>query len=332
MARTLENSVVVITGASSGMGRAAALRFAEEGARVVLAARRSEPLEQAARECRARGAQALAVATDVTRQDEVRALALRAVESYGRIDVWINNAGVVAWGDLTDIPLEDFERVIQVNLMGCVHGARAVLPYFREQGEGVLINNASVVATSSQPLSSPYVASKWAVRGLSNALRADLVDTPGIRVCTLMPGPINTPLFQHSANFTGHAVQAPQPLFSPQKVAARMVELARRPRAEASVGAPGRLSSITHLLAPRTTARQLARVAGKGLFEERHVAPTHGNLFEPMAEGSDVTGGWQQRRTSARSLGRGMAGGLALLAVPALVYAWQRSGRRQALR
>lgn len=282
--------------------------------------RRGELLEQAAAECRARGVQARAVTTDVTQPQEVEALARTAVETFGRIDVWINNAGVLLWGRFSDIPAEDFERVIRVNLLGYVHGARAVLPHFRARGRGILINNASMVSAAGQPLSSPYVASKWAVRGFSDALRMDLLDEPHIQVCTVLPGVIDTPLFQHAANYTGREIDLSIPTFSPRRVADLMVELARRPRPEAGVAAPARLGSVAHTLAPRLTERRLAKSMQKSIFGKQAALPSKGNLYAPMAAGDGVTGGWQQRAGSGRTLQRA-AVGAALLALPALAYA-----------
>jgi NAD(P)-dependent dehydrogenase (short-subunit alcohol dehydrogenase family) len=134
----VKDSVIVVTGASSGIGRATALRCASAGAAVVLAARRAEALDEVARKCEAAGAEALAVPTDVTDAGAVQALARRAVERFGRLDVWVNCAALTAFAPFQEIPLEDFRRILDVNVMGYVHGARAALPYLRDRGRGRL--------------------------------------------------------------------------------------------------------------------------------------------------------------------------------------------------
>jgi NAD(P)-dependent dehydrogenase (short-subunit alcohol dehydrogenase family) len=153
--REIEGSVVVVTGASSGIGRAAVRLFAEHGARVVLAARSEGSLREVAQECEAAGGRALVVPTDVANEEAVEELARRSVEVFGRIDTWVNDAGVMAYGRFEDVPTEVFRRVIETNLFGQIHGSRAALARYTEQGEGVLVNMSSAWGRLTSPTSAP---------------------------------------------------------------------------------------------------------------------------------------------------------------------------------
>jgi short-subunit dehydrogenase len=317
MSAMLRDAVVVITGASSGIGRATALDCAREGGRLVLAARRAEALEDVARECRELGGDAIAVATDVTDEHAVQQLAHRAVERFGCIDVWVNNAGVTLFARFEEAPPEAYRRVIETNLFGYIHGARAVLPWFRKQGRGVLINNASIVGKTASPYVSAYVLAKFAIVGFSESLRQELLDS-SIEVCTILPASIDTPLFQHAANYTGRAVKPLNPVYDPELVASAIVRCAKRPRREVFVGNAGRRLVMMKTFAPALGERRTARKVERDHFQNRPSPRSEGNLFAPMP-GTGVTGGWRQ---ASASLGRLAVGTLAVVGIGALAFAW----------
>jgi NAD(P)-dependent dehydrogenase (short-subunit alcohol dehydrogenase family) len=312
-----EGAVVVITGASRGIGRATARLFAERGASVVLAARSEEALLDAAAECEALGGRALAVPTDVTSWGAVEELARRAVEHFGRVDVWVNNAVLVAVGRLEDVPPEANQRVVEANLLGYMHGARAVLPRFREQGSGVLINMSSGFALVGAPYADAYTATKFAQRGLSQALRGELRGS-GVHVCTIMPGGVDTPAYRLAANYSGRAAGPKGFLASPEKIARVVVRCAERPRPEVIVGSSVRTLRLTHALAPRIVERAVARAIERGFLRQEPEEPSPGNLFEPSSsEWAGTNGGYNEeaRRRATRTARRIAAAGLSVAGV-----------------
>ena len=256
---SLRGKVVVITGASSGIGRAAALQFASAGSRVVLAARRVAALEDVAALCRERGGQAHVVLTDVTRDSDLQRLRDEALARWGRIDVWINNAGTTYFARLDDGDLAKHRRVIDTNLIAPLVATRLVLPVFRRQRTGTVINIGSVLSQIGQTFVPAYVISKFGLRGLSDAVRADVADMPGINVCTVLPYAVDTPHFQEAANDTGQRAHAMQPVQEPERVARVIVEIAARPRRQRYV--PGYIAAglVLHWLWPDLVERLLHR-------------------------------------------------------------------------
>ncbi|MDQ3656315.1 MAG: SDR family oxidoreductase [Chloroflexota bacterium] len=326
MAAKLKGRVAVITGASSGIGRATALAFAAKGTKVVVAARREQALNDLVAEIERTGEQALAVPTDVTDEQAVLDLANAAIQAFGRIDIWVNDAGVILYGSVTDTPMADVRRLMEVNFIGHVHGARAALPVFREQGSGTLINLSSVVTRLPQPYASAYVASKHAVHALSESLRQELMlaGDKDIHVVNVLPAAIDTPLFQHGGNYTGRRPVPPPPVYPVDVVAKAIIKAATRPKRDIHAGRAGHLVNLQAKFMPGMVERTAAMLVDKGGFEDTRTASTSGNLFEPMTAGADVSGGWKPSGPSkARRLATASALAVPLAALGRTV--WKRN-------
>jgi NADP-dependent 3-hydroxy acid dehydrogenase YdfG len=317
-----------LTGASSGIGRATGLAFAHRGGLVVLAARRGDALEELARHCQAAGSRALAVPTDMTDEAAVAELARRAVERFGHIDIWVNNAGVYLLGSLEATPPEAFRQVLETNFFGYVHGARAVLPHFRDQGHGVLINNASVYSHLAAPWLTAYVSSKFAVRGFSEALRQELADLPDVHVCTVSPSPVDTPIFASTANYSGRAVKAPPPTYPPEQVASAILASALHPKRERIVGGAGRLATLMETVAPHQFERVNRRYVDGLQFAAEPAPATDGNLSASSSDRHARTrGGWRRRPDPPIAVRRLVAVGLVGAGALVVARIATRSGR-----
>ena len=304
MAHDLDESAVVITGASSGIGRATAYAFARRRARVVLAARRGDVLRDVADECERLGGDAIAVTTDVTDADAVRQLADAALGAFGRIDVWINNAGTGVFGPYQDADIALHRKTVEVNLFGAMHAAAAVLPIFLRQGRGLLITNISLGGWAPTPFAAAYTASKFGLRGFIASLRQELRGYPDIHVASVFPAIIDTPGFEHGANVSGRELDIGPLIYAPEEVADTFVSLARRPRGgEYAVGWPARAGQIAYALAPALTEAVMGVFMARVLDRADHAPRTEGALLAPLPQGTAVSGGWRDRKGLPRSPG-----------------------------
>lgn len=293
--KKFKDQVVVITGASSGVGKALSEQFALAGATLVLASRDKEALEELALDCRSLGASVFIQETDVSNPLEVIRLANAAAAVANRIDIWINNAGVLALGNFEDLSVEVHDQVIRTNLMGYLHGAHAVLPYFKQQGKGVLINNISVGGFLPVPYGVGYTASKFGIRGFSSALRAELVQWPRIHICDVYPAFLDTPGMSHAANYTGKAIRPMPPVHNPVTLARKIVKLAERPADFRWIHPVAAALAYAYLFFPKLTAYASHKVISTYLKHAESSEKTDGNVFLPVAYGSGIFGGWHDR-------------------------------------
>lgn len=327
--RDLAGASVVVTGASSGIGRATAQAFARRGARVALAARRGDVLKDVVRECERVGGEAIAVETDVTDPEAVNDLAQAAVAAFGGIDVWVNNAGVGAIGAYGDVPMDMHRRVVEVNLLGAMHGSHAVLPILLRQGRGTIINTVSIGAWAPTPYAAAYAASKFGLRGFAASLRQELQPYPRIHVCGVFPTVVDTPGLTHGANHSGRRINPGPYLYAPETVAEAIVSVALRPRDEVPVGWPSRAAQRAYGLAPQITERVIGAVV-RGALQRADPAPsTEGAVMRPVPEGTLPTGGWRRSKGVPRAR---RINGMALTAAGALclgALAWASARPRR---
>ncbi|WP_239163487.1 SDR family NAD(P)-dependent oxidoreductase [Paractinoplanes rishiriensis] len=292
---------MLITGASSGIGRATALAFAAEGARLVLVSRGKEALEQVEHDCRERGAQVLITPADIADPAAVEALARLAVQRFGRIDVWVEAAAVGIAGPLGSEPVDEIRRLVDTNVLGTTLCARAALATFRAQGHGTLVLVGSLLSLFPNPMVPLYSMSKFAIRGLALNLQQAVARDPRIHVSLLLPGPVDTPFFERAANHSGHRLRAIPPAYAPERLAATVLSCARRPRRQVTTGVVSHLALVAHRIAPRATETVVARWSAALVTQPAAAPPGPGSLFDPPPTGA-VHGGYR-RGPARRRLG-----------------------------
>ena len=279
--KPVKQQVIVITGATSGIGLVTARRAAERGARLVLTARNEDALERLTRELQSLGCEAIHIAGDVGDPETLLKVADAAIRRFGGFDTWVNNAGVSVYGRLDEVPLADKRRVFDTNFWGVVHGCRAAVPHLRARG-GALINIGSTLSDRAIPLQGIYCASKHAVKAYTDALRMELEEEGApISVTLIKPSAIDTPYKDHAQNYLEVEPNNPPPVYAPEAVADAILHCASHPQRDVFIGAGGKVLAVLGNVAPRLTDKYME----KTMFSQQRTAKPrqygkHRGLYE----------------------------------------------------
>jgi len=284
---------VLITGASSGIGRATALELAGRGARLVLVARGKEALDDAADESRTAGAsEVLVQPADVTDEQAIRDAVEAAVQQFGRLDAVVHAAQVMAYGTIEELPREVFEAVVETAVHGTAVVARVVLPLFREQQGGHLLVVNSLLGQVATPLMGSYVAAKWGQLGLVRVLQQEVRDAPGVEVSIIQPGGVDTPIYFQAASWTGSTGRPPPPVYSAERLGRRVVALLDRPRRQVQAGIFNPLITAGFRLLPGLYDTLVGPLLQRMAIANDDVPPTEGNVFRSQPSGNATEGRW----------------------------------------
>jgi NAD(P)-dependent dehydrogenase (short-subunit alcohol dehydrogenase family) len=298
--RPVAEQVMVITGASSGIGLVTAKRAAARGARVVLAARNKRDLARAVEDIRAAGGRAAYVAAEVTNPEHAESIAGAALREFGQIDTWVNNAGVALYGRVMDVPVEDMRRQFDVLYWGEVYGMRAAVPHLRTRG-GAIINVASALSDRAVPLQGNYSAAKHAVKAFTDALRMELEEAGvPISVTLVKPGSIDTPLFDKAKSYLGVEPRPIPPVYAPEVVAETIIHCAQHAMRDIVAGGAGKMLSLANEF-PRRADRIMERTTFDSQRTDKPVGDRPNNLYVPVAhDGGERGSNWsgRTRRTS----------------------------------
>lgn len=283
--KKLNEQVMVITGASSGIGLCTSLLAAERGAKLVISSRSDETLEKLVSEIRAKGGEAIYVVADVAEREQVEMIAQVAIQHYGCIDTWINDAGVSIYGRLDEVSEQDSKRLFETNFWGVVNGSLVALPHLKASG-GALINVGSEVSEAVVPMQGMYSASKHAVKGFTDALRVEIesVDKSDMTITLIQPTAVNTPYPQHARNYMDKEPKLPTPMIEPQRVAEAILNAAVEGGRSVKVGAMAIINTTVSKLMPALGEKMAAMQADRQQ-EDRSPENPEGTLYEPGRTG-----------------------------------------------
>ena len=299
--KPIAQQVIVITGASSGIGLATAKAAARQGAKLVLASRNEDVLRSIVEELKGQGTEAIYVVTDVSKREDIERLAESAIARFGGFDTWVNNAGQGLWGKLEEVSDEDHRRLFDVNFWSVVYGSTTALKTLKKRG-GALINLGSIASDIALPVQGMYSTTKHAIKGYTSALRRELADEEApVSVTLIQPAAIATPFAEHAKNYTGVKPKLPPPLYTAESVAQGILSAASTPRRTVHIGGAGKLMTLVEEFAP-----SLYEVTAT-LFKNMQLAdePNHqqGALYSAGQDGK--TSGWQGKgRPSAYTAAR----------------------------
>lgn len=283
--KPLDQQVIVITGASSGIGLCTALMAAEQGAKLVLAARSEDVLQELEEEIKASGGQAVYVVADVSDRQQVQAIADAAINTYGRIDTWINDAAVSIYGRLDQVSEEDSRRLFDINFWGVVNGSLVALPYLKANG-GALINIGSEVSDAVVPPQGMYSTSKHAVKGFTDALRVEIqeLDNAPVSITLIQPTAVNTPFPYNAKNYMDREPKLPSPMIDPHRVAETILETATEGGRDVRVGAMAVINTTAYKLMPGLADKFSAMQANRQQEDFAPIDP-EGALYKPSHSG-----------------------------------------------
>ncbi|MEO7752104.1 MAG: SDR family NAD(P)-dependent oxidoreductase [Terracoccus sp.] len=291
---TAGGSRALVTGASSGIGRATALLLAEQGWDVALLSRSEDVLEQVAQECRRHGVRAVVVPADVSDEPAVEAAFAAAVEGLGGLDAVVHSAASLAYGRFEDVPSEVFRGTTETTLHGTIHVARAALTHFRRHGErGSLVFVGSLLGKIATPFMSSYVTSKWAVHGLVRTLQIEARATPDIGISLISPGGVDTPVYRQGGTYLGVHGSPPPPVSTPEQVAAAVVAAIDHPERDRGVGIANPLVVFGFRVLPPVFDRIVTPLMRLGGLSREKSGPTPGNVLSPVPGLEALRGGYK---------------------------------------
>jgi short-subunit dehydrogenase len=282
--KNLDEQVIVITGATSGIGLVTARMAAERGAKLVLAARNADALQKLTEEINIRDGEAIYVSANVGDEGDIKKIAAEALNKFGNFDTWVNNAGVSIYGKMEDVETGDFHRLFATNFWGVVYGSLVAARNLKQFG-GAIINIGSTLSDVSIPLQGMYCASKHAVKGFTDALRLELeAEEAPISVTLVKPGAIDTPYIEHAKNYMDVEPAPPPPLYAPETVAQTILYCAENPVRDIFVGAGGRMLALAGEYAPRLTDVYMENTM---LGSQKSDQPVNGRKKESLWDAPD---------------------------------------------